>query len=116
MCRRPRGCRSRGGQGGAEGDAAERQNEKGKWEPERRVKCQGYLALPGELQGRLVNVLLLRGLVALRLMQPLAAPIDTHITLKDQKNEERSDLYCMYALFCGKNVNKYTVSLQSLPI
>lgn len=32
------------------------------------------------------------------------------------KNEECSDLYCIYTLFCGKNVNKYTERLQSLPI
>lgn len=32
------------------------------------------------------------------------------------KNEECSDLYCIYTLFCGKNVNKYTERLRSLPI
>lgn len=38
--------------GGAEGKAQDKENENGKQEPERRVKCQGYLALPGELKGR----------------------------------------------------------------
>lgn len=32
------------------------------------------------------------------------------------KNEECSDLYCIYTLVWGKNVNKYFERLQSLPV
>lgn len=34
------------------GQAPEKEYEKGKQEPEGILKCQGYLALPGELKGR----------------------------------------------------------------
>lgn len=56
---------------------------KRKQEPERVVKCQGYLVLPGELKRGALMSASIWSFDSLRLKQPLAALLDIHITLKD---------------------------------
>lgn len=53
---------------------------------------------------------------SLRLKQPLAALLDYTYQFEIWQNEECGDLYCIDALFCGKDINKYTTRLQSLLI